>query len=289
MTFDLEEWFHILDLPVGIRRLGQWPAPSRIEKIVPELLEMLSELGVLATFFVLGQVGEKHPDIIKQIAYLGHEVASHGYSHELIYEVGPHRFREDIRRGKAIVEDLIGCQVIGYRGPGFSITLNNLWALDIIVEEGFRYDATLYPGIHAHGGIPGLPSAPFTLMTLDGHLLDEFPVSVFSLGKLRCAFSGGGYFRLFPFPVITQLIKSFNKRGKPVMFYIHPRDLDAETPRLPMPFSRRFKCYVNISGAHGKLVKILHRHAFCSVREWRTNNTNHISTLSLTDLFKHAE
>lgn len=274
LTFDMEDWFHILDLHEQQPSPLEWHTfPSRLESITGRILDFLDGRGVHATFFVLGWIAEKYPAIVRKIDSLGHEVACHGYGHELISGMTRDHFRDDLRRAKGVLEDATGKAVDGYRGPGFSITPENLWAFDIISEEGFNYDATLYPGVHGHGGIPGLPSEPFRMQTPDGHALDEFPVSVIAFGKFRVAFSGGGYFRMCPLPVMTRLISLHNEQGKPVMIYLHPRDLDPETPRLPMPFTRRFKCYVNVSGANDKLGRILDRHVFCSIRDWRTNHS----------------
>ena len=196
----------------------------------------------------------------------------------------PEQFRNDLRRAKTILEDMTGRAVQGYRGPGFSITRDNLWAFDVIAEENFTYDASLYPGKNGHGGIPELPCKPFGLITLGGHHLDEFPVTIFALGGLRAAFSGGGYFRLCPFAVMTRLISRFNRRGETVMVYLHPRDIDPETPQLSMPLKRRFKCYVNVSRSYDKLRLILGRHAFKSVRDWRAEEKKYMQPISLSGL-----
>jgi polysaccharide deacetylase family protein (PEP-CTERM system associated) len=282
LTIDFEEWFHILDLPGRTDGVEIYGA-SRIEENVDRLLGLFSRQGVLATFFALGVVAEKHPQVLKRVASMGHELASHGYSHELIDRIGPDKFRKDIRRGKAIIEDLVGRKVEGYRGPGFSIMAHNAWAFDIICEEGFTYDATLYPGIHAHGGIPGLPSEPFTLVTLGGHRIEEFPATVLALGRHRVAFSGGGYFRLCPFVMLTRLIAASNRKGVPVMMYLHPRDIDSKTPRLPMSLKRRFKCYVNVSRSFTKLRLVLERHAFGSIRDWPNGQKEKMRVISLSD------
>ena len=286
LTFDIEDWFHILDLHERQSTPAEWHSfPSRLESNIDRILELLSERGVYATFFVLGWVAEKYPSVVKKLDSLGHEIACHGYGHDLITGLTREQLKDDIHRARVILEDLTGKAIGGYRGPGFSITMKNLWAFDVIAEEGFAYDATLYPGLHGHGGIPRLPADPFRLRTLDGHLLEEFPVTIIGVGKHRLAFSGGGYFRLVPFPVMTALIKRFNRRGRQVMMYIHPRDIDAETPRLPMPLKRRFKCYVNLSGSHEKLRKILARHAFSSISVWRNDHgSNSWPTISLKDL-----
>lgn len=273
LTFDLEDWFHILDLRDSNIAPSDWNTlPSRLEQNAGRILGFLSEHKVLATFFVLGSIGERYSAVVKEIDSAGHEIACHGYGHDLIYDLSPERFREDIRRARKVLEDLIGKAVEGYRGPGFSITPDNLWAFDVVAEEGFRYDATVYPGIHSHGGVPFLPSRPFTLITLGGYRINEFPATVLGLRGYRISFSGGGYFRLFPFFIITRLIDLYNRRGAPVMTYFHPRDFDPQTPRLSMPWKRRFKCYVNVSRSYEKLGAMLDRHTFGSVIDWSDKN-----------------
>ena len=285
LSIDLEDWFHILDLRNGLPSTGEWDAlPSRLELNTEIILELLSENKTIATFFVLGWIAQKYPGIIERINACGHEIACHGYRHDLISDLTPAEFRDDIRRAKLILEDTIGKKVKGYRGPGFSITLKNLWAFDVIAEEGFEYDATLYPGSHGHGGIPALPATPFLLSTLRGHRIEEFPVTVATLGKYRFGFSGGGYFRLFPFAMISGLIKGLNARKVPVMVYIHPRDLDPLTPRLKMSMKRRFKCYVNIAGSQKKLQKLLKRHNFATIQGWRNEWSESLEKISLKGL-----
>ena len=286
LTFDIEEWFHILDLQDNQPKFSDWDAfPPRLEFNVERLLELLSGQTIRATFFILGWIAKKYPSIVNNICSLGHEIASHGYKHDLIYDLTREKFRDDIRRAKGTLEDITGKAVRGYRGPGFSITSQNLWALDIIVEEGFEYDATLYPGSHGHGGIHGLPSEPFVLITPDNYRLVEYPASVCNIGGYQIGFSGGGYFRLFPLFIITRLIKSFNNRGAPVLIYMHPRDLDPETPKLQMPFIRQFKCYVNLSHSYEKLRNILSKHSFLPISEWEAEHRDNLKTVSIKEHF----
>jgi len=285
LTIDLEDWFHILDLSgPNLMAQNRDKVPSNLEPNTEKILGLLSEHRVRATFFILGCVAEKYPALIRKIDSFGHEIACHGYGHDLIYDLTAQQFREDLHRAKNVLEGITGKSVNGYRGPGFSITPKNLWAFDIIAEEGFCYDTTVYPGIHSHGGIPFLPSAPFTLVTLDGHSIDEFPASVLNVGRYRIAFSGGGYFRLFPFFAMTRLISSFNNEGMPVMTYLHPRDLDPQTPRLSMPLKRRFKCYVNVSRSFEKLRRLLANHRFESVKDWQIDRTEPLPIVALQDL-----
>lgn len=281
LTFDLEEWFHILGLP-NSASINDWDRLQQSAEVgLTKFLDLLSRCRVTCTFFVLGWVAEKRPDLIRKIHQLGHEIASHGFHHQLIYEIGPAKFREDIRRSKRYLEDLTGEQIKGYRGPGFSITRENVWAFDIISEEGFSYDATIYPGKHGHGGISGLPIEPFILRTRAGNEIEEYPSTLISLAGYRFAFAGGGYFRLFPESIITKLIRHFNRKCVPVMIYLHPRDLDPNTPRLEMPAKRRFKCYVNLSRSEEKLDKLLDKCAFTSIRDWKNSKTGDLPTAFL--------
>jgi len=281
LTFDLEEWFHILDLPDSVRATDWESLPACAEAGLDLFLDIVSRHQTVCTFFILGWLAEKRPDLVRKLHALGHEIATHGYGHDLIYDLGPDRFRQDIRRSKNILEDLTGEEIKGFRGPGFSITMENSWAFDVIAEEGFEYDSTLYSGKHGHGGIPGLPTTPFTLITPGGLEIEEYPATLISLGGYRIAFSGGGYFRLFPGFFISHYIKRLNRQNVPVMTYLHPRDLDPDTPRLPMPLKRRFKCYVNLTRSCGKLDKLLGIHAFGSIRDWRAAREDPLPAHSL--------
>lgn len=286
LTFDLEEWFHILELPDPVKQ-SEWSSlPSRAEVGLDLFLELLYRNNITCTFFVLGWLADKHPNLVRRISSLNHEVASHGYLHELIRNIEADRFREDIRRSKKLLEDITGKEVKGYRGPGFSITLKNPWALEIIAEEGFEYDATLYPGHHGHGGIPGLPIKPFILHTNNGYRIEEYPVTLINIAKYRIAFSGGGYFRLFPSFFISRYFRWLNRRGIPVLSYFHARDLDPTAPKLSMPLIRKFKCYVNVSGSIKKLERLFKNNSFCSIEEWRSLYANRLPVISLNDVLK---
>lgn len=283
MTFDLEDWFHILELPKSCSNLDWNSLPSRVDIVLDRLLDLLYRHQTSCTFFFLGWIAERHRNLVRKVSSFGHEIASHGYGHDLIYALGPERFRQDIRRAKAILEDLTGKEIRGYRGPGFSITRNNPWAFDIIADEGFKYDSTVYPGNHGHGGLTGLPRKPFILLTSGGQMLEEYPITLVTIGGYRTAFSGGGYFRLFPFVFISQCIRWLNLHEIPVMSYLHPRDLDAETPRLRMSWKRSFKCYVNLSRSYDKLEKMLSTHRFSSIRDWRRDRHDRLPVCSLED------
>lgn len=267
LSIDVEEWFHILNLPTA-------PDPSRWNELTPtvepntdRLLEILGSAGVHATFFVLGWVARRHPELVRRIAAAGHEVACHGDMHELCFEQGQARFEDDLRRAKAALEDLIAAEVVGYRAPGFSITSETPWAFEVIGRVGFRYDSSIFPARRLHGGAPGAPREPYSIPLNAGRSLAEFPMTVGELGPLRFAFAGGGYLRLFPYPIIRRGIQHFNAAGRPACVYLHPREIDPGHPRIEMGASRRFRSYVNLRTTERKLRRLCNDFRFAPLRE----------------------
>ncbi len=256
LTIDVEDWFHILD--VGGPPMSAWSAlPSRVERNTERLLELLASHAVHATFFTLGWIAEHHPQLARRIADPNHEIATHGYAHELVRSMGKERFRKDTRRSKKLLEDISGQRVIGHRAAGFSLTKETMWAFDILLEEGLRYDASVCPVPHGHGGMPGYPLHPYWQRSLSGDTIWEFPVSCLSIGRWRLPFSGGGYLRLLPYKIISNQIRRLNRNGFPATIYLHPREIDPNHPRLPMPLLRRLKSYVNLSTTLPKLERLL--------------------------------
>jgi len=266
LTIDVEDWFHILE--VGGPPLREWAGlPSRVEACTDRLLELFRKHGVKATFFVLGWIAEHHPTLVRRIVDAGHEVATHGYGHLLVHQVSPREFRDDLRRSTRLLEDLSGRRVVGHRATGFSITRASLWAFDILKEEGLVYDASVCPAPHGHGGLPGYPLHPYRQPAGERGTIWEFPVSCLQIGPWRLPFSGGGYLRLFPYPLIARQIRRLNRRGHPAIVYVHPREVDPFHPRLPMPLLRRFKSYVNLGTTLSKLDRLLTEFRFKPLAE----------------------
>lgn len=255
-TVDVEDWFHILET----RRtpdFESWDSlPSKLEQNFRVLLELLAEQNVKATLFTLGWVAKRFPGLVREAVDQGHEIASHGFSHQIVRGLSPREFRDDIRRAKHELENAGGVAVVGYRAPGFSITRENLWALDEIVEAGYLYDSSVFPARHGHGGIPGAIMRPWAIQCSVG-TLTEFPISVVEtpMGP-QCLF-GGGYLRLAPLGLTMRMAERVRKEGRSVIWYIHPREIDPDHPRLPMPLHRYFRSYVNLRGTRKKLRKIL--------------------------------
>ena len=252
-SVDVEDWFHILDVP-SAPPISEWDSlPSCVEGNFMRMLDIFSEKQVKITCFVLGWVAQRFPHLVKEAALRGHEIASHGYSHRLTYQLSRKQFYEDIFRTRTILEDLIGTQVFGYRAPSFSTTE---WFFETVAEAGYCYDASVFPAVREHGGNPNHVREPH-VMTLKNAVLFEFPTSVCDiLGKAMC-FAGGGYLRILPLPVIQHMSRKVIRSGNPVVFYIHPREIDPHHPRLPMNGRRRFKCYVNLDTTEFKLSHIL--------------------------------
>ncbi|HYE97157.1 MAG TPA: XrtA system polysaccharide deacetylase [Rubricoccaceae bacterium] len=268
-TVDLEDWFHILGVGVAFPFETWGGLESRVERNTERLLDLLDAAETKATFFVLGWVAEHYPDLVRRVAARGHELGSHGYHHALIYDQTPAGFRADVAAAKRRTEDLTGEPVLGYRAPGFSIRPDTRWALDVLAEEGFVYDSSVFPAAHAHGGFPQIGDRPTRLTTPAGHTLLELPLSIHRVAGWPIPYSGGGYLRLLPLRFITYAMRASNdRRHQPVNLYIHPREIDPGQPRIPgLPPHRRFRYYVGLRTAERKLQHLLAHFAFRPVRE----------------------
>lgn len=256
-TIDVEGWFNILDIPGG-PKMKDWPdLEDRDTPHTRILLDLLDRHGVKATCFVLGWTAENRPGLLEEIVKRGHEIASHGYAHQLLYESSADRFRDELEQSKAIITKICGAPPLGYRLPGFSLTEKTPWAFEALADAGFEYDSSLFPGQRSHGGMPSAPRLPHFIDLPNGRRLREFPISVVRILGRNVGYSGGGYLRFFPYRLIRRWLRQANAAGEPVMLYIHPRDIDVDQPRLPMPPYRRFKCYVNLHTALAKLDRLL--------------------------------
>ena len=263
LTFDVEDWFHILDHS-PTRGLEAWRSfPSRAEAVVERLLEALAERSLQATFFCLGWMAETRPALIRRIHAAGHEIGTHSYSHALCYEQTEIEFAGDLVRSLAVLEDAIGEKIRCYRAPGFSLTPATHWVFNHLIRNGIETDCSIFPAPRAHGGFPEFGTArPALICTREG-TLKEFPINVARIANLSFVFSGGGYFRLFPYRVI----RSLASRSPYLMTYFHPRDFDAEQPLVPgLGRIRRFKSYYGLRRAESKLARLLDDFAFVNLR-----------------------
>ncbi len=263
LSIDVEEAFHASAFE-GLIDPATWPRmASRVVPNVDRLLELLDRHLTHATFFVLGWVAERHPGLIKRIHEAGHEIASHGNDHRLIYHQTPEEFRADVVSSKHRLEDLIGAPVLGYRAPTYSITRQTLWALDILVESGFRYDSSIFPIHHDRYGIADAPRFPYRLRTPSGGVLVELPPSTLSLGPVNVPVAGGGYFRLYPLALTRAAIALLNRvERRPALVYLHPWEIDIEQPRLTQERFRWWRHSVNTHRTLRRLDILLAHHRF---------------------------
>lgn len=256
LTFDIEDWFHLVGID-AVSNPASWPGlPTLVVERTGFILRLLDEHKTKATFFILGWVADRCPEIVRDIAAAGHEIASHGHMHQPVFSQSPDQFRDDLRRSLDAISRGTPVPIRGYRAPSFSITPGNEWAFDVIAELGFTYDASLFPGKRGHGGYP-CPESPHTLKSPSGAALQELPMSVARFGPVRMAYSGGGYMRLLPLSLIRRGIAQSHRAGRPCVTYLHPRDFAPSGPRVPMPLTRRFKSYVGLATTERKLRALL--------------------------------
>jgi polysaccharide deacetylase family protein (PEP-CTERM system associated) len=257
MSIDVEDYFHVTAFDGTVPR-ADWDAmPSRVEANTERLLAIFDEFHVRSTFFILGWVGQRFPDLVRAIASRGHEIASHGYAHRLVYDQTLHAFRDDVRRAKALLEDVSGRRVIGYRAPSYSITSRSLWALDVLLEQGYEYDASIFPIRHDRYGIPVSGRRPYKIRRQLGTLV-EVPGSTTRLGQLNLPVAGGGYFRLLPYWWTRWGISRINRlEGLPAIFYLHPWEIDPDQPRLPATRVTRVRHYWNLERTEARLRQLL--------------------------------
>ncbi len=266
LSFDIEDWFHIVDIPACDDPESWSSFPSIVERRTEQILEILDAFDTKATFFILGWIADKYPKLVQRIAEGGHELATHSFWHRRVYQLSPEQFRQDIADSIAAIEQPSGCQVRGFRAPSFSITPGTEWAFDVLAECGVTYDASLFPAARAHGGYMCDPG-PGSVVAASGRKMAELPMSTMGLLGKRVCYSGGGYFRLFPLGLINAGIKQAAREGRPTVIYLHPRDFATDCPKVPMPPHRRFKCYVGRASTEKKLRTLLKKYRFGTCRE----------------------
>ena len=259
MTVDVEDYFQVSAFENSVRREDWSSYPLRVSRNVDVILTLFADCGVHATFFVLGWVAERQPEIVKRIAAAGHEIASHGYAHQRVHDLSPAQFRADVDRARKLLEDITGLSVRGYRAPSFSINGSTPWAFEILAEEEYAYSSSIYPIRHDHYGMPEAPRFPFRPLRERPFL--EIPITTFVLGGLNLPCGGGGYFRLLPSEVCHWGLRRVNeKERKPAVFYFHPWELDPDQPRIDGTAAKaRFRHYTNLKHMRKKLERTLSR------------------------------
>lgn len=267
-TVDVEDYFHVSAFETVVCR-DEWDRYEvRVVANTRRLLELLDRHGVAATFFVLGWVAQKCPELVREIHGCGHEIGCHGFWHRLIYEQSPEEFRSDLRQARDLLADTVGEPITAFRAPSFSITKRSLWALDILAEEGFQADSSVFPTRHDRYGIPQADPRIHQIATRSGPIW-ELPPAVARLGPVKLPASGGGYFRLYPVGLTLRLLSKINgKYGRPFVFYVHPWEVDPDQPQIATP-SRlsRARHYLNLATTEKKLERLLGSFRFGPVRE----------------------
>ncbi len=262
LSFDIEDWFHMVEID-AVADTERWPRlESLVERYTEWIVQTVTEANVKATFFLLGWIADRHPQLVSLIAQNGHELATHSFWHRKVYELGPESFQSDMKRSIDAIESAGGKKVVGFRAPSFSITPGTEWAFDVLHDLGLRYDASLFPARRGHGGYP-CPQRPHVFTAApSGRPMPELPMSIMRLAGLRLPFSGGGYLRFLPPGVIRRGFDQLNRQGVPVVVYLHPRDFAPDCPRVSMPPHRRFKCYFGLNTTKDKLRMLLERYRF---------------------------
>lgn len=268
LTVDVEDYFHVAAFARQIDPATWDRFPLRVERNTHRLLELFAGRGVRATFFVLGWVAERCPNLVRAIAEQGHEIACHGYSHQLIYDQTREDFRAETARSKDCLEDQAQRPVLGYRAASYSITKRSLWALDILAELGFGYDSSIFPVHHDRYGIPGSPRWPYKLEMPGGASLIEFPPSTAVVGRHPLPVAGGGYFRIYPYWLTRLGLNRINRaENRPFIFYLHPWEIDPQQPRVRAGWLSTFRHYTNLNRCEQRLKQLLRDFRFAPVKE----------------------
>lgn len=262
LTVDVEDYFHVSGFADRIP-VGDWDSyPSRVVASTRRLLRLFDRHDCRGTFFILGWVADRQPQLIREIQQGGHEIGCHSYWHRLVFDLTPDQFRQDLQQSRRAIEDITGEPVTLYRAPSFSITRRSLWALRVLAEEGFDVDSSIYPIVHDRYGFPGADPAPHRIVT-PGGVVTEFPGTVARFGRLQLPVLGGGYFRLYPLWLTRQIVaRQIRRCARPTMFYIHPWEVDPEQPRLPGARLARWRHRVNLAGTEHKLDRLLQSMSF---------------------------
>ena len=267
LTIDVEDYFQVSAFDSSVARSEWHRFESRVCRNTERLLRIFDDADVRATFFVLGWVAERFPALISQIRLLGHEVASHGFEHRLVYEMTPEEFRSDLRRARAALEAAAGTSVLGYRAPSYSVTAESTWALDVLIEEGYAYDSSIYPIRHDRYGIPTWPR-PIQRVEREAGSIWELPGSTIRWAGANLPIGGGGYFRLLPYAWTRFGIRRLNgEERQPAIFYLHPWEIDPDQPRIPARGLSRLRHYRNLAKTEERLTRLLGEFKFGPVRE----------------------
>ncbi len=272
LTFDVEDWFQVDALSDVIRYEDWEKCESRILVNMVRILEQLERRKMKATFFMLGWIAERYPEVVRMVSEAGHEVATHGYSHRSVGSLSRAEFEEDLERSLRVLEAIVPGKVLGYRAPNFSVSHDTFWVFEVLADHGIEYDSSVFPIKHDRYGVADFPRFPVSVRLNDSKKIVEFPVSTVSLLGKNIPVSGGGYFRLYPYHFIKWAIRSINRKGRPVLVFLHPWELDPDLPRVGRGLLSRFRTYANLYLTQDRFVHLLNDFDFCSVRDLLAEN-----------------
>ncbi|WP_075186320.1 XrtA system polysaccharide deacetylase [Teredinibacter haidensis] len=269
LTIDVEDYFHVSAFSDVIKPADWEKWPSRVEKNTYQLLDIFEEAGVSCTFFVLGWVAERFPSLVEELSNRNHQIASHGYSHQLIYKQTPDVFREETHKSKILIEQIIQKPVLGYRAASYSITRNSLWALEILDELGFKWDSSIFPVHHDNYGVPNSPTSPYKIKLVSGNTITEFPLTSAKVLGLNIPAAGGGYFRQYPYALSRWLFnRASENQTRPLIFYLHPWEIDPDQPKVSgASLKSRFRHYTRLSKCASRLSRMLSDFKFGTVQD----------------------
>jgi polysaccharide deacetylase family protein (PEP-CTERM system associated) len=272
LTIDVEDYFQVSAFEKTIARANWDSLEHRVVDNLDRILVQLAESDVKATFFTLGWLAERYPQMIRNIVEAGHELANHGYGHQRVWDLTPGEFKEDISRAKSLLEDISGVEVKGYRAPSYSIGKRNIWALEIIAETGHSYSSSIYPGSHDQYGFPGVPR--FTFRETNTGLI-EVPITTFKIFNRLIPASGGGFFRLYPYAMTRTLIQRLNAENHSTVFYFHPWEIDPDQPRQQnIDLKTRFRHYLNLDKTESRLKRLLNDFSWGRMDEVHVDQEN---------------
>jgi polysaccharide deacetylase family protein (PEP-CTERM system associated) len=274
LSIDLEDYFHV-EAFAGVISRDDWDRfPSRVEGNCQRLLDIFDRHAVKATFFVLGWIAERYPALVREVSARGHELACHSYWHRRVSSLTPTEFRADTQAACKAIEDAASVRVTGYRAPTWSVTPQSLWALDILSEEGFTYDSSIFPIQHDLYGIPGASRHPYYHNTRQGRRLLELPPATVRIGGRNFPAAGGGWFRILPFRYTKWAFQRFEHEGTPLVFYLHPWEIDPEQPRIAAPLKSRLRHYTNLGRTQARLERMLQLFKFQTFQEYLQAHTD---------------
>lgn len=264
MSIDLEDWFCVHNMSQAIKREDWDKCEMRVIENTRRILALLAGHKTEATFFTLGWIAEQVPELVREIEAAGHEIATHGYSHTLLTEMTAESFEADLKKALLVTQRCVNQEIVGFRAPSFTVTSKTLWAVDVLTRNGIRYDSSVFPvGYHPDYG---MPDVSLSVYRHNESPLVEFPMSCAEVMGSRIPCSGGGYFRILPYAITKRLLERCNAQGRPVMFYIHPWEIDPGQPRVKLPVFKRFRHYYNLDKTMGRLDRLLRDFEFTSVR-----------------------